>query len=93
MLLKSHYTVFCDSTVVAFNLNGNDGLATGGSGDVLAGIIASFEAQGMPLGQAAINASYLLGDTAQALEMRMDTAAITPTDIVENLFACPIDYD
>lgn len=93
VLLKSHYTVFCDSTVVAFNLNGNDGLATGGSGDVLAGIIASFEAQGMPLGQAAINASYLLGDTAQALAMRMDTAAITPTDIVEHLFVSPIEHD
>ncbi len=93
VLLKSHYTVFCDSTAVAFNLSGNDGLATGGSGDVLSGIIASFTAQGMPLGQAAINASYLMGETAQALAMLMDTAAITPTDIVEHLFASPIEHD
>jgi len=86
VLLKAHYTIYCDSVRLYFVNSGNDGLATGGSGDVLAGVVASFIAQRMPIHKAAVNASFLLGFTAEQLAKKKHTAAITPTEVIEHLF-------
>jgi NAD(P)H-hydrate epimerase len=86
VLLKGDSTLYQDATRMYLNTSGNDGLATGGSGDVLGGIIASFTAQGMELGKAAINATYLMGKTAEQLAQKRATPSILPTDIIENLF-------
>jgi len=86
VLLKSDTTIFHDGFNTYLNTSGNDGLATGGSGDVLAGIIGSFTAQGMELGKAAINASYLMGKTAEFLATKRATPSIIPSDIIDNLF-------
>jgi NAD(P)H-hydrate epimerase len=86
VLLKSHFSIFCNREETWVNITGNDGLATGGSGDVLSGIIISFLAQGLSITEAAINASYLLGATAEKLAKKRATASILPTDIIDNLF-------
>ncbi|MDD4309261.1 MAG: NAD(P)H-hydrate dehydratase [Candidatus Cloacimonetes bacterium] len=86
VLLKSDTTVYCDVKNLYLSTAGNDGLATGGSGDVLAGIIASFAAQGMELGKAAINAAFLMGKTAERLALKRQTPSIIPSEIIENLF-------
>jgi NAD(P)H-hydrate epimerase len=86
ILLKSHYTIYQDEQETWINVSGNDGLATGGSGDVLAGIITSFLAQGLEISEAAISASYLLGHTAEEVAEIRGTASILPSDIIENLF-------
>lgn len=86
VLLKSDTTIFTDGYSTYLNTSGNDGLSTGGSGDVLSGIIASFAAQKMELGKAAINASYLLGKTAEYLATKRSTASIIPSDIIDHLF-------
>ncbi len=86
VLLKSHYSVYHDAQRTWVNVSGNDGLATGGSGDVLAGIITSFLAQGLEIPEAAINASFLLGKTAEEVALRRDTASILPSDIIAGLF-------
>lgn len=86
ILLKSDVSIFSDGKRILINNAGNDGLATGGSGDVLSGIIASFAAQGMELGEAAINASYLMGKTAEYLASKRYKASILPSDIIDNLF-------
>lgn len=86
VLLKSWTSIYCDPINTLISVAGNDGLSTGGSGDVLSGIIASFLAQNMTIPQAAINASWLLGSTAERLAKEMDTPAITPTRIIKNLF-------
>lgn len=86
VLLKSHYSIYHDAEQTLVNISGNDGLATGGSGDVLAGIITSFLAQGESIPAAAIKASFLLGKTAEDLAQTRGTASILPTDIIANLF-------
>jgi ADP-dependent NAD(P)H-hydrate dehydratase / NAD(P)H-hydrate epimerase len=50
----------CDGTVI-INPTGNAGMATGGSGDVLTGIIAGLMAQGMPSQKASIAGAYIHG--------------------------------
>lgn len=62
-VLKDARTVVMEPDGVGcyINLSGNDGMATGGSGDVLTGVIASLAAQGLPLGEAARTGVYLHG--------------------------------
>ena len=86
VLLKSATSVYCDETGFIFDITGNDGLSTGGSGDVLAGIIASFVGQQLSLKEAAISASYLMGETAEKLAEIRKPASIIPSDIIENIF-------
>ncbi|MBN2829174.1 MAG: NAD(P)H-hydrate dehydratase, partial [Candidatus Cloacimonetes bacterium] len=87
VLLKSAVTIYADEAHHYFNTTGNDGLSTGGSGDVLAGIIVSFVGQGLPLEHAGISASWLLGITAEKLALEKGTPAITPTDVIARLFS------
>lgn len=64
---KDARTVITDGERVFLNALGNSGMATGGSGDVLAGIIASFAAQGAaPLDAARLGvlAHAMAGDAA-----------------------------
>lgn len=70
---------------IFFNTTGNPGMATGGSGDVLAGITVSFLAQGISPLQSALSAVYyhgLAGD--KALELSNERSLI-PRDIIEEL--------
>ena len=61
ILLKGHRTVITDGEEYYVNCTGNPGMATGGSGDVLSGIIVSLLGQGVrPLEAAALGA-YLHG--------------------------------
>ncbi len=86
VLLKSNVSILYDGEEFLFNITGNDGLATGGSGDVLAGIITSFIAQGLDLPQAAHSGSWLLGFTADELARTRGKASIIPSDIIDHLF-------
>ena len=85
LLLKTHYYTFANPETIDFVVAGNDALATGGSGDVLAGIIASFAAQGQHLEDAAIAGSQLLGKTAEKLALKYKKYSISPSDIIEHL--------
>lgn len=86
VLLKSSTSIYGNKDNLVFDISGNDGLATGGSGDVLAGMIVSFLGQKLNLCQAAVSASFLLGETAEKLAEFRNTASIIPSDIIENLF-------
>ncbi|WP_086077104.1 NAD(P)H-hydrate dehydratase [Bordetella genomosp. 13] len=67
-VLKGAGTVVCapDGPCLV-NATGNPGLATAGTGDVLAGIVGSLIAQGIPLDQAVPGAVWLHGAAADAL--------------------------
>ena len=70
---------------IFFNTTGNDGLATGGSGDVLSGMIVSRLAQGYDPLTAVLNSVWLHGAVADKLAESMPTRAILPSDIIEGL--------
>lgn len=61
LLLKGHETVITDGEKIAINPTGNPGMATGGSGDVLTGLIAALLAQKMEPFAAAQLGAYLHG--------------------------------
>ncbi len=61
VLLKGHHTVITDGNLIAQNSTGNSGMATGGTGDVLTGLITSLIAQRKTGYDAARLAAYLHG--------------------------------
>ncbi|WP_203636195.1 NAD(P)H-hydrate dehydratase [Thermobrachium celere] len=61
VLLKGASTVVTDGEMVYINTTGNTGMATGGSGDVLTGIILSLVGQGYSPYDAAVLGAYLHG--------------------------------
>ena len=69
VLLKGAGTVVTDGTRVAVNRTGNSGMGTGGTGDVLTGLLTALLAQGMePFAAARLGAHWhgLAGDLAAA---------------------------
>lgn len=61
-VLKGQHTLIAnENRILMTNPSGNAGLASAGTGDTLAGIMASFLAQGMPIQEAAIAAVWLHG--------------------------------
>lgn len=67
------------------NMLGNPGMAAGGSGDVLSGLLAGLLAQGMAPMDAARAAVYLLGRAGDEAARAKSQHALTAGDIVENL--------
>jgi NAD(P)H-hydrate epimerase len=70
---------------IFFNICGNAGMATGGSGDVLAGMIVSYLAQGLEVTNAVKTAIYLHSHTADKVAKVRGEASLLPSDIIEAL--------
>ena len=70
---------------ISVNCNGNPGMATGGSGDVLAGILVSLLAQGIEPEKAAKAAVYLHGEAGDKAAAHHSTHSMLPSDIIEEL--------
>jgi NAD(P)H-hydrate epimerase len=67
------------------NLTGNPGMATGGTGDVLAGILGGFVAQGFRPFDAACAAVYIHGRAGDNVAWRTSQASLTAGDLIEEL--------
>lgn len=67
------------------NTTGNSGMATGGSGDVLAGICASLLAQGGEAFDSAAAAVYLHGLAGDLAAARLGKISMLPTDLLDAL--------
>ncbi|MCH8902939.1 MAG: NAD(P)H-hydrate dehydratase [Bacteroidetes bacterium] len=67
-----------------FNATGNPGMATGGSGDVLTGILCSLIAQSYSPLQACILGVYLHGLAGDIAAKKMTTYSLIASDIVDN---------
>ena len=70
---------------VRINLTGNPGMAKGGSGDVLAGMIGSLLAQKTEAFEAAYAAVCLHGAAGDRCAERLSEHAMLPTDMIEAL--------
>ena len=86
LVLKGHRTVTAaPAGNVLVNTTGNSGLAKGGSGDVLTGLIASLLAQGAPAVQAAALGVWLHGRAGDLAAERLTPYAMTPEDVIAAL--------
>lgn len=86
LVLKGHRTVTAaPEGNVLVNTTGNSGLAKGGSGDVLTGVIASLLAQGAPAVQAAALGVWLHGRAGDLAAEALTPYAMTPEDVIAYL--------
>ncbi len=73
-----------DGRVVMYN-GRNPGIATGGSGDVLTGVIASLLAQGYGVNEAAMIGVWLHGEAGKLATSRLGVMSTLATDIIDSL--------
>jgi NAD(P)H-hydrate epimerase len=89
--LKGHRTlVATPEGTVYINPTGNPGMATGGSGDVLTGMVAGWLAQGLGVTAACLLAVYLHGAAGDLAAADLGEAAMTAGDIVARIGAATL---
>lgn len=85
VLLKGHETVITDGMTCYINKTGNPGMAVGGSGDVLSGIILGLLGQGLPPLIAAACAAWLHGAAGDICEQEIGQYGMLPSDMLNVL--------
>lgn len=86
LVLKGHRTIIATPEGnVLVNTTGNSGLARGGSGDVLTGMIASLLAQGATAVQAAALGVWMHGRAGDLAAEELTEYAMTPEDVIAKL--------
>lgn len=86
IILKGHHTfIACPDGCGYFNNTGNAGLAKGGSGDVLTGMLAALLAQGYPPLHAALFGVYLHGLAADTALASQSMESMIATDLIEHI--------
>jgi NAD(P)H-hydrate epimerase len=86
IVLKDHHTqVITPEGKVYYNITGNSGLAKGGSGDILTGILTSLAAQQYSEEQAAILGIWLHGRAADFAAEKHSRESMLPTDVINEL--------
>lgn len=85
VVLKGHGTIITDGTQTYRNPTGNPGMAVGGSGDVLAGMVTSLLGQGIAPLEATAAAVWLHGAAGDRCAEKLGQYAMLPTDLLEEL--------
>lgn len=85
VLLKGHETVITDGLACYHNRTGNPGMAVGGSGDVLAGMIVSLLGQGIPVLEAAACSAWAHGAAGDICAEKIGQYGMLPSDMLEVL--------
>lgn len=98
LVLKGHYTLIAHNGKGYFNTTGNAGLAKGGSGDTLTGMILALLAQGYDSLYASILGVYLHGLAADLSLENQSLESLLATDVINNIgkafnFLSDIKYD
>lgn len=84
VLLKSAVSIIVSANgEVRYNANGNAGLAKGGSGDVLTGIITALIAQGLNPFDAGAVGAFILGCSAEKAFQLLQMRSLTAKDVIE----------
>jgi len=85
LVCKDARTIISQGKRFCINLNGNSGMATGGSGDVLTGIIAAFLASGTDAYDAACAAVRVHAEAGDRAAKELSQHAMLATDIIKKL--------
>ena len=86
LLLKGHHSIVTSPSLRQYiNNTGNPGMASGGSGDVLSGIIAALVARGIDGTKAASSAAYIHGLAGDIAKDRYGVESMTAVDILNCL--------
>ena len=78
----------CSRPEVYINTSGNEGMATAGSGDVLAGMCAVMMIQMKDALRAAASAAYLHGLAGDDAALRCGSVGMTASDIIDSIRGC-----
>lgn len=86
IILKNRYSILATPEGhIYFNPTGNPAMATGGMGDVLTGIIASFLAQGYPSKEACHLALFVHGKAGDELALPHRLSTVLPSQLTAQL--------
>lgn len=85
VVAKSCATVITGADGDFVSMFGNDGLSKGGSGDLLAGLISSFSAQGISPSDSAKLGTVVLGTACEKVSKRLSKTGMTASDILNCL--------
>ena len=86
VVLKGYRSLVCTPAgELAVNPTGNPGMATGGSGDVLTGLIAALVGQGVAPAAAARTGAFLHGEAGDLAAVEVGETSLVASDIVEAL--------
>jgi ADP-dependent NAD(P)H-hydrate dehydratase len=85
VLLKGHRTLITDGRRQAVNTTGNPGMATGGTGDVLTGLITALLCQKLEPLDAARLGAHLHGMAGDLAAERLGQVSLTARDLIEFL--------
>jgi NAD(P)H-hydrate epimerase len=85
LVLKGHRTIVTDGQRTYVNTTGNPGMATGGSGDVLTGVIAALVGQRMSLFDASVLGVHVHGLAGDAAAAKFGQVSMIATDIIDML--------
>ena len=82
VVLKSHRTIVTDGQQYAVNATGNPGMATGGTGDCLTGIITALVAQGLSPWEASRLAAHVHGSAGDLAAAQLGQVSMTASDLI-----------
>jgi NAD(P)H-hydrate epimerase len=85
VVLKGHRTLITDGTRQAINTTGNPGMATGGTGDVLTGLITALWCQGLEAFDAARLGVHLHGLAGDLAAEELGQVSLIASDLVRFL--------
>lgn len=85
VLLKGHESVITDGQTCYINPTGNSGMATGGSGDVLSGIVVSLLGQGLSALEATACGAWLHGAAGDICAKEIGQYGMLPSDMIHVL--------
>lgn len=85
VLLKGHRTVVTDGNSTWRNTTGNPGMAVGGSGDLLSGMIVALLGQGLSVNEAAACGAWLHGAAGDICAAELGQYGMLPTDMLQVL--------
>ncbi|MDR3234235.1 MAG: NAD(P)H-hydrate dehydratase [Planctomycetaceae bacterium] len=86
LVLKGHRSIITDGSRLELNTTGNPGMATGGSGDVLTGLIAGLLAQRlMPVFDTVCLAVHLHGSAGDSAAAELGELSVTATAILAHI--------